>query len=105
MKIMILLLALTLPVKGLAQTKTTKPPAKPKQIGLCVACHGENGRSRVAGTPHLNGQDRLYLANSLRAYRSGTRKAQPMNTISNSLQAKDIEQLAAWYAAQPAGAR
>jgi cytochrome c553 len=105
MKIRTIAILLLMPTLALAQTTKPAKPAKPKQLGLCTACHGENGRSRVAGTPHLNGQDRLYLANSLRAYRSGTRKAQPMNSIANSLQAKDIEQLALWYSSQPVGAR
>lgn len=87
------------------QAQTANKPVKPRQLGLCTACHGVDGRSRVAGTPHLNAQDRLYLANALRAYRNGSRKAQPMNAIANSLQPRDIEQLAAWYAAQPAGAK
>ncbi|HEX5755354.1 MAG TPA: cytochrome C, partial [Arenimonas sp.] len=34
---------------------------KPAKLGLCVACHGVDGRSRAPGTPHINGQDRLYL--------------------------------------------
>ena len=73
-------------------------PPKPAQLGLCVACHG---RSLQPGTPHIGGQDELYLRNSLIAYREGRRKAVAMNAISNALQPRDIEELAAWYAAQP----
>ena len=80
-------------------------PARPAKLGQCVGCHGERGRSRVAGTPHLGGQDGTYLANALRAYRAGTRTAVPMNAIANTLQPRDIAALAAWYAAQPGALR
>lgn len=75
--------------------------AKPAQLGLCVACHGENGVARQPGTPHLGGQDEAYLVLSLNAYRDGSRKAAAMNAISNALQPDDIEALARWYASQP----
>jgi cytochrome c553 len=80
---------------------TPPRPAKPAQLGLCVACHGEDGRSRSPGMPHLGGQDAIYLRTALLAYREGTRRSNPMNGIANALQPRDIEQLAAWYAAQP----
>lgn len=76
-------------------------PERPAKLGLCMACHGDDGTSRVAGTPHLGGQDRLYLARSLAAYRSGERRHEPMTSLANALQPQDIEALAAWYAAQP----
>jgi cytochrome c553 len=82
-----------------------RPAARPAKLGPCVACHGERGHARLPGTPHLAGQDALYLANALRAYRTGDRRAVPMNAIANTLQPRDIEALARWYAAQPGGAR
>lgn len=76
-------------------------PERPAKLGLCSACHGDDGVSRSAGTPHLGGQDRLYLERSLAAYRSGERRHEPMTSLANALQSRDIEALAAWYAAQP----
>ncbi len=76
-------------------------PARPAKLGLCVACHGEDGVSRVAGTPHLAGQDGQYLRRALEDYRSGARRHVPMSSLANSLQPADIEALAAWYASQP----
>lgn len=76
-------------------------PARPAKLGQCVACHGEDGRSRLPGTPHLGGQDRAYLARALADYRSGARRHQPMTSLANTLQPADIEALAGWYAAQP----
>lgn len=75
--------------------------ARPAKLGLCVACHGENGTSRVPGTPHLGGQDRVYLERALGDYRSGKRQQVPMTSLANSLQPADVQALAAWYAAQP----
>lgn len=78
-------------------------PVRPAKLGQCVACHGDNGRSRIPGTPHLAGQDERYLAQALTAYRNGDRRALPMNSIANTLQPRDIAALARWYATQAAG--
>jgi cytochrome c553 len=103
-------LAQTSPPAGSARlpiTATAAPradaalPEKPAQLGLCVACHGENGTARQPGTPHIGGQDEAYLVLALNAYRDGSRKAVAMNAISNALQPEAIESLARWYAAQP----
>ncbi len=96
------LLTMLLPLAACAQAPAAPAAvAKPAQLGLCAACHGENGTSRVPGTPHIGGQDELYLKNSLLAYRDGDRKSSAMNAISNALQPKDIDDLARWYARQP----
>ena len=74
---------------------------RPARLGLCVSCHGDSGRSTTRGTPHIGGQDEAYLVSSLQAYRNGSRKAAPMNSIANMLPPKEIAALAAWYARQP----
>ncbi len=95
---LLLLLTIGLLASGAAAAKSSdKPPA---QLGLCTACHGVDGVSRAAGTPHMGGQDETYLRTALFDYRSGRRKSSAMNAISNALQADDIDELAAWYAAQ-----
>src|SRR5688500_18267381 len=88
---------------ALASPAAATPVARPAKLGLCAACHGEDGRSRVAGTPHLAGQDEAYLRSALAAYRSGERKSAPMNAIAGSLQARDIAALARWYASRRGG--
>ena len=80
-------------------------PAKPAKLGLCASCHGEDGRSRTPGTPHLAGQDEAYLRKALTDYRTGARKAAPMNAMAGTLQAKDIQALARWYATRRAVAK
>lgn len=83
-----------------AASVCAEPPARPAQLGLCSACHGEHGLASVAGIPHLAGQDETYLALALRQYRSGARDASAMRAVSGALQDRDIAALAAWYAAQ-----
>ena len=103
-------LAQTSPPAGSARLPAVAPaataaasaqPPKPAQLGLCVACHGENGVARQPGTPHIGGQDEAYLLLAINAYRDGSRRAPAMNAISNALQPDDIAALARWYAAQP----
>lgn len=89
------------PAAAVAATAAAGPVARPAKLGLCMACHGDDGTSRTPGTPHLGGQDRLYLERALGDYRSGKRQHVPMTSLANSLQPADIEALAAWYAAQP----
>jgi len=76
-------------------------PPKPTRLGLCAACHGENGVANVKGVPHLAAQDRDYLAAALHQYRSGERQAAPMRVAAGALSDRDIDELADWYAAQP----
>jgi len=80
-------------------------PARPAQLGMCAACHGEDGRSRAPDAPHLAGQVERYLDAALRAYRDGGREHAAMRALAGTLSDADIAALARWYAAQPAGAR
>jgi cytochrome c553 len=102
-----LALALLVPalLPTLAEAQTAPRPVRPARLGMCVSCHGDNGIARMQGTPHLAGQDATYLRRALEAYRTGRRPGTPMSAVVGSLQPRDIEQLAAWYAAQPSGFR
>jgi cytochrome c553 len=74
--------------------------AKAKEV--CAACHGEDGNSAIADNPKLAGQHADYLAKALRDYKSGMRKNAIMAGFAAALSANDIENLAAYYASQPA---
>jgi cytochrome c553 len=78
----------------------TAGQAKAKEI--CQACHGLDGNSTVADYPKLGGQYPDYLAKALRDYKSGARKNPIMAGFAGALTAQDIENLAAYYASQPA---
>jgi cytochrome c553 len=73
--------------------------AKAKEV--CAACHGENGDSATPDYPKLAGQHADYLAKALRDYKSGLRKNPIMAGMAAGLSKQDIDNVAAYYAAQP----
>ena len=74
--------------------------AKAKEV--CAACHGEDGNSQVPDYPKLSGQHADYLAKALRDYKSGARKNAIMAAFAGALSKDDIDNLAAYFHAQPA---
>lgn len=77
-------------------------PARPGKLGLCAACHGEDGRAGSPGVPRLARQDETYLRDALAAYRDGRRNHDAMRAIAGALSPGDVEQLSRWYAGQAA---
>ncbi len=71
----------------------------------CASCHGADGNTERADMPTLAGQDALYLATSLKAYRQGQRDHDQMVTATAELSAAEIDALAAFYAQQEPIAR
>jgi cytochrome c553 len=96
MKMLPVLLLATLAGPAHADT----PPPVPAKLGLCVACHGEDGRSRTPAAPHIGGQNEMYLVWALTQYREGRREGDVMSAVAGALGASDIEALARWYAVQ-----
>lgn len=64
---------------------------------MCAGCHGPAGISNNDMWPNLAGQKQGYLANSLKAYRSGERKNAMMAGMARGLSDADIANLAAYY--------
>lgn len=75
---------------------------KTKVTEVCQACHGMDGNSPLPENPKLAGQNEDYLAKALRDYKSGVRKNPIMAGMVGTLKPKDIENVAAYYSAQPA---
>jgi cytochrome c553 len=75
---------------------------KAKAAEVCAACHGADGNSPSPDFPKLGGQHRDYLAKAMRDYKSGQRKNPIMAGFAGTLTKDDIENLAAYYSAQPA---
>jgi len=75
------------------------PPAKPARLGLCAACHGEDGVAKIPGAPHLAGQKLDYLREALRQYRDGRRDIPVMRAATGPLTDAELDQLAQWYSA------
>ena len=71
----------------------------------CAACHGANGNTPIADNPKIAGQHRLYLLYVLRAYKSGERQNAIMAAQTAPLSDEDLQDLAAYFAAQPGDLR
>lgn len=69
----------------------------------CAACHGENGRSALAGIPSLAGQLAEFTTIQMILFREGLRQVPPMNQAAAGMADKDIEDLAAYFASLPPG--
>ena len=68
---------------------------------VCAACHGAEGNKPVAPeNPILAGQYPDYLKKAISDYKSGKRANPVMKAFADQLKAKDIEDLAAWFASQ-----
>ncbi len=66
----------------------------------CTGCHGIPFYKNVYPTytvPKLGGQNRQYIVDSLRAYRSGERQHPTMRAQANTLSDQDIEDIAAYF--------
>ena len=68
------------------------------KAAACAACHGPLGKSTMPDAPNIAGQPAMYLAEQLKAYRSGTRKHEVMSMMAKPLKDVDIDDLSAWFA-------
>lgn len=69
---------------------------------VCQACHGADGNGTGDGQyPRIAGQYADYLAKALRDYKSGARANAIMKGFADTLSDEDIENLSAFFAAQP----
>lgn len=83
--------------QGSAESGATK-------AAVCTACHGPNGNSSNPEWPSLAGQGARYLSEELKLFRDGKRNNPVMMPMASALSDQDIEDLAAYFAAQkPAG--
>lgn len=68
---------------------------------VCTACHGVNGVSASPNWPTLAGQHEDYLREAMLQYKLGDRTDPVMAGQVINLTEEDIEDLAAYFAAQP----
>ena len=71
----------------------------------CTACHGPEGQARMAGIPHLAGQNAAYLLRQMTEIADGTRSSppvKPMQPVIAKTTPDERKALADWLAAQPA---
>jgi cytochrome c553 len=72
------------------------------KAAVCVACHGQQGNSTNPDWPKLAGQHARYMVKQLKAFKAGTRKDPLMSGQAKMLSDEDMENLAAYFAAQTA---
>lgn len=66
----------------------------------CVGCHGPQGNSSNNQFPILAGQQPLYLAVQLKAFKEGRRENPMMSGMAAGLSDDDIDNLSAYFAGQ-----
>jgi cytochrome subunit of sulfide dehydrogenase len=68
----------------------------------CASCHGTNGKAvDGAAVPGLAGAPAVHMIEQMKAFRAGARQATVMHQIVKGYSDAQIEQLAAYFAAQP----
>lgn len=75
-------------------------------LPACVQCHGATGAGVGTVFPALAGQSALYIENQLRSWQRNARPPGPlglMKTIASKLSAADIQSVAGYFSALPAG--
>jgi len=66
----------------------------------CVKCHGEDGNSKIPGTPSLAGQQPHYLVTAIQEYHQGGRKTPTMKSRLTGTSKIELENLALYFASQ-----
>jgi sulfide dehydrogenase cytochrome subunit len=67
----------------------------------CAACHGTDGASPSATVPILGGQNGVYLAEAMRAYKRGERDHDQMKAIAEGFTDAQIDAMGAWFESRP----
>ncbi|ERP90124.1 cytochrome C [Alcanivorax sp. P2S70] len=70
----------------------------------CAACHGQGGNATIAMYPKLAGQGEAYLVKQLQDFKSGARDNAIMAGQVAGMSEQDMQDIAAYYAAQEAEA-
>lgn len=72
-----------------------------ERIQTCVACHGEDGNSKMENIPSLAGQPALFMVNQLILMRERVRPVEAMLPFVNDLKDEDIVALADHFGKLP----
>lgn len=72
----------------------------PARAAACAACHGEGGRSTMAGIPSLAGQPAVFVETQLIMIREGLRPVPQMQGLLDGVSDADVSALARHYSQQ-----
>lgn len=89
------------PTTGMSDATAEEIEAGKLKAATCAACHGEAGISKGPQWPNLAGQHASYLEQALHEYKDGQRRDMIMGPMAGTLDEAAIEQVAAYFAAQP----
>jgi cytochrome c553 len=96
--------AATVSLCSLAQAQDAPAAANLPQRALaatCAACHGTEGRAPAGSAiPALAGRPAPWLTEQMQAFKTGKREATVMHQIARGYSDAQIQQLAAFFAAQ-----
>jgi cytochrome c553 len=91
------------PIANAAATdvKHSSPYEQGKVLAAaCAKCHGEDGNSKIPGTPTLAGQQPHYLVAAIQEYHQGDRAKGAMKSNLRDSDKLELESLALYFAAQ-----
>ncbi len=89
------------PSAGAVDVKHSSPYERGKSLATaCAKCHGEDGNSKIPGTPTLAGQQPHYLVAAVQEYHQGDRAKGSMKSASADTDRLDLESLALYFATQ-----
>jgi cytochrome subunit of sulfide dehydrogenase len=93
---------LALALTGLAGSATAQDALNVRSLAAtCASCHGTGGRAvSNAAVPGLAGLPAGYMVEQMKAFKAGTRSATVMHQIAKGYSDAQIDQLAAYFAAQ-----
>jgi cytochrome subunit of sulfide dehydrogenase len=66
----------------------------------CANCHGTDGRSVTKEVVPLAGMPKEHIVSQMKAFKDGTRPATIMHQLAKGYTDQQIEQMAAYFAAQ-----
>jgi cytochrome c553 len=75
------------------------------RVGVCAACHGQNGAPTTSATSIIWGQQANYLYKELHDYHSGDRTNAIMSPLIKTFGLEDLRKVANYFAAKPWPAR
>ena len=92
---------LALAIASGVQAAGNAEAGKAKAAQVCIACHGADGaKPSTPDQPIPAGQHYDYLVRALTDYETGARTNPIMKGFAATLSKQDVENLAAWFAAQ-----
>ncbi len=96
----ILTLILVLAVAGAAWAGPLDAPGAGPAL-VCSACHGPGGQSPSTTMPILAGMPPWYFTKAVQDYAAGRRPSPEMEPYAKQVLQFGVDQIAAWFAAQP----